>query len=260
LTASLATFAELLTITIYVVRHKELRIYRLFKELRSYHAQMFLDLARVGVPIALAYVFESGLFFMTTLLMGTFATDALAGHNVVMNISSITFMIPYALSQAATVRVGYGIGEGKPGAARRAGTIAMMLAIFWMLATASLMWWAPNFLTGFYLDRDLVENQRAISYAVTMMAVGAVFQIADGIQVTAAGALRGLKDTKIPMLISALGYWAFGLVGAIVLAFPLGMGPIGLWLGLAIGLGVSALLLCWRWLYLSRRIAILALR
>ena len=87
-----------------------------------------------------------------------------------------------------------------------------------------------------------------------MLSVGAVFQIADGLQVTATGALRGLKDTKVPMILSGLGYWAFGLVGAILLAFPGGMGPIGLWLGIAIGLGVSASLLCWRWFYLSRRI------
>jgi MATE family multidrug resistance protein len=254
LTASLATFAQLLTITVYVVRHPELRAYRLFQELRNYHAVMFADLTRVGLPIAFAYIFESGLFFMTTLLMGTFETDALAGHNVVMNISSIIFMIPYALSQAATVRVGICIGEGRPRAARNAGSIAVGLAIMWMLGSASLMWTQPHVLAGLYLDRELAENQSAIAYAVVMMAIAAVFQIADGVQVAASGALRGLKDTKVPMVISALGYWVFGLAGGIILAFPLGFGPIGLWMGLAIGLTVSASLLAWRWFTLSRRI------
>ncbi len=255
LSASLATLAQLLTITFYVVRHRELRVYRLFAELRRYHAEMFSDLSRVGGPIALAYIFESGLFFMTTLLMGRFETEALAAHSVVMSISSVTFMIPYALSQAATVRVGYGIGEGRIEAARRAGDVAVALSAVWMLAMAGLMWVAPQTLTSLYLDPDQPGSEGVFPFAIAMMVIAALYQIADGLQVSAAGALRGLKDTRVPMVISGLGYWGFGLVGALVLAFPVGLGPIGLWLGIAIGLSVSATLLCWRWFFLSRRFA-----
>ncbi len=251
LSATLTSLVQLATISIYLLMHPELRTYRLFKELRHYHAKMFTDILRVGGPIAIAYVFESGLFFLTTLLMGFFTTDALAGHNVVMSITSVSFMIPYALSQAATVRVGFCMGENNPFAARRAGMVAMSLAIGWMLLAASAMRLCPEFLAGFYLDMKSSANAGAISYVFSMMMIGALFQIADGVQVTAAGALRGFKDTKVPMMISALGYWVFGLVGAVLLAFPLGFGPLGLWMGLALGLGVSAILLSWRWFRVS---------
>jgi MATE family multidrug resistance protein len=212
------------------------------------------ELFRVGIPIAMAYLFETGLFFTVTLLMGVLSTEALAAHNVVLNVCAMTFMIPYALSQAATVRVGYAAGAQQPDAARRAGYVAIWLGMGWMLIGATVMLAAPGLLTSIYLDAADPANAGATRLAASLFVIAAVFQIVDGTQVTTQGALRGLKDTTVPMVICGLGYWVFGLGSGVTMGFALGFGAQGLWWGLAIGLAVSASLLFLRWRRLSGRL------
>lgn len=251
---SLVALLHLVIIVVYVECVPAMRRYRIFAHLLHFDGRMMAELFRVGVPIAMAYLFETGLFFTVTVLMGVISTTALAAHNVVLNVCALTFMIPYALSQAATVRVGYAVGAQQPEAARRAGYVAVWLGIAWMALAALTMWSVPGLLTWIYLDISDPVNAEAAELAATLFVIAAIFQIVDGTQVTTQGALRGLKDTTVPMVICGLGYWVFGLGSGVTLGFLLGFGATGLWWGLAIGLAVSATLLFLRWRRLSGRL------
>ncbi len=254
LTGSIIALLHLAMIVVYVEWVPELRRYRIFAQLLHVNGKMLKELFHVGLPIAVTYLFETGLFFTATVLMGLISTEALAAHNVVLSVAAVTFMIPYALSQAATVRVGYAVGAGQPDAARRAGYVGIMLGMSWMAMAAMTMWFAPGFLTWVYLDTADPANAATARLAAALFVIAAVFQVVDGTQVTTQGALRGLKDTKVPMVLCGLGYWVFGLASAVVLAFVFDYGATGLWWGLAIGLAVSATLLFLRWRRLSGRL------
>jgi MATE family multidrug resistance protein len=255
LTGVIVALLHLVMIVAYVQYVPELRRYRIFARLLHFDGKMMVELFRVGIPIGMAYLFETGLFFTVTVLMGVLSTAALTAHNVVLNVCAVTFMIPYALSQAATVRVGYAVGAGQPEAARRAGYVAVWLGIGWMMLAAATMLIAPNLLIWIYMD-DLSDpvNASAAQLAASLFVIAAIFQIVDGTQVTTQGALRGLKDTTVPMVICGLGYWVFGLGSGVTMGFLLGFGAKGLWWGLAVGLGVSATLLFLRWRRLSGRL------
>lgn len=254
LTGVIVALLHLVMIVAYVQYVPELRRYRIFARLLHIDVKMMKELFKVGIPIAMAYLFETGLFFTITVLMGVLSTEALAAHNVVLNVCAVTFMIPYALSQAATVRVGYAVGAGQPEAARRAGYVAVWLGMGWMMIAATTMLIVPNLLTSIYLDLSDPVNASATQLAASLFVIAAIFQIVDGTQVTTQGALRGLKDTTMPMVICGLGYWVFGLGSGVTMGFWMGFGAKGLWWGLAVGLAVSATLLFLRWRRLSGRL------
>ena len=254
LSGSLVAVFHLVLIVAYVEWVPLLRHYRIFADLLRLDRKTMRELFHVGVPIALSYLFESGMFFASTALMGIISTAALAGHNAVINTCAISFMIPYAFSQAATVRVGYAVGAGRLEAARMAGYVAIGLGFAWMMVAALTMWTVPSLLTAIYLDLDDPLNAEAVRTAILFFTIAAIFQVVDGLQVTAQGALRGLKDTKVPMIICGLGYWVFGLGTGIPLAFLFDLGGIGLWWGMAIGLAVSGTLLLLRWRHMSARL------
>lgn len=254
LTGVIVALLHLVMIVAYVQYVPELRRYRIFARLLHIDVKMMKELFKVGIPIAMAYLFETGLFFTITVLMGVLSTEALAAHNVVLNVCAVTFMIPYALSQAATVRVGYAVGAGQPEAARRAGYVAVWLGMGWMMIAATTMLIVPNLLTAIYLDLSDPVNASATQLAASLFVIAAIFQIVDGTQVTTQGALRGLKDTTVPMVICGLGYWVFGLGSGVTMGFWMGFGAMGLWWGLAVGLAVSATLLFLRWRRLSGRL------
>ena len=152
LTGVIVALLHLVMIVAYVQYVPELRRYRIFARLLHFDRKMMVELFRVGIPIGMAYLFETGLFFTITVLMGVLSTEALTAHNAVLNVCAVTFMIPYALSQAATVRVGYAVGAGQPEAARRAGYVAVWLGMGWMMLAAATMLIAPSFLTWIYMD------------------------------------------------------------------------------------------------------------
>ena len=195
---------------------------------------------RLGLPIGALRGLEIGLFVTTGVLMGVLGADALGAHQLVFNVAGVCFMVPLGLGQAATVRVAFQLGTGAPGAARRAGFVALALGASFMAAAAVLLFAAPRTLIGLYLDLGDAANHGLVAIAVQLFAIAALFQVFDGVQVIAVGALRGYRDTAVPMLIAAIGYWAIGFAGGWLLAFPLGCGPIGLWSGLALGLAVVA--------------------
>ncbi len=231
------------------------RAYRVLRGLRKPDPTILRELLRVGWPIGLTLGFEVGLFSIAAILMGLFGEAALAGHQIALQAASITFMVPLGLASATGIRTARAMGANDPEAVRRAGLTGLAVAIAFMLTTAALFRFAPHLIVAAFLDPSDPANAGAVAYAVTFLGFAALFQVVDGMQVTAAGALRGLKDTRGPMVISLLSYWGIGLGTAVVLAFPLGMEGDGLWLGLVAGLAVAAVLLTRRFLVRTRKLA-----
>lgn len=208
----------------------------------------FREVWAVGLPIGLTKLAESGLFAASGFLVGLIGVDALAGHAVAIQYSAIAFMVPFGVAQAATVRVGLAVGRGDPEAARLAGRVAMVVGVLVVVPMALAFVTLGRPLAMLFLDDADAHGVASIGYAASFLAMAGLFQLADGGQAVAAGALRGFKDTRVPMVIALLGYWAFGIGGAAVLAFPLGLGGVGVWAGLALGLAVvwAALVLRFR--------------
>jgi MATE family multidrug resistance protein len=204
------------------------------------------ELLRVGLPVGVTYGVEVTLFLAAGLLAGLISTAALAAHQIALNVASFAFMVPFALAQAANVRVGFWTGARRPAEARRAGFVAIGLGAGFMTITGVTMLAAPRMLVGLYLDMGDPGNAETVHIAVTLLFIAAAFQIVDGVQAVAAGGLRGLRDTRTPMLLAAFGYWGIGFTSGYALAFGFGAGAPGLWWGLAIGLAVVAALLTLR--------------
>jgi MATE family multidrug resistance protein len=253
---SLASWVQLAVMFVYVKRQPLLARYRVLGDLLHADWKVLKDLFHVGWPISLSYAFETALFLASSLMMAWIGGDTLAAHTVVISISSVSYMIPYGLSQAATVRVGFFTGAGDPAGARRAGFVAIALGIVWMLGTGITMNTAPQFLIGLYFDPTAAANRGALAIALTIIPIGALFQVVDGMQCTAIGALRGLKDTRVPMIMCFVGYCVIGAMSALLLGFGLHFGPRGVWFGLFIGLFASAGFLTFRFQNLSRRFVV----
>ncbi|HJU15747.1 MAG TPA: MATE family efflux transporter [Stellaceae bacterium] len=204
------------------------------------------EILRLGLPIGGIRGLEAGVFMTAGVLMGLLGAAALGAHQLVINCASVTFMVPLGLGQAATVRVAHELGAGRAEAARRAGFIALALGIGFMSATAIVLWTFPQAIIAVYVDSADPANRDVVEIARQLLAIAALFQVFDGMQVIAAGALRGYKDTLVPMVLATFGYWGAGFAGGWLLAFPLGYGAAGLWWGLALGLAVVAALLTLR--------------
>jgi MATE family multidrug resistance protein len=204
------------------------------------------SILRLGVPIGGIMGVEVGVFLAAGILMGLLGAAALGAHQLVLNCAGISFMVPLGLGQAATVRVAYELGGGRALAARRAGLVALALGIGFMSATAVVLWTVPQAIIAVYVDIADPANRETVQIARHLIVIAALFQVFDGTQVIAAGALRGYRDTMVPMLLAGFGYWGAGFGGGWLLAFPLGFGPAGLWWGLALGLAVVAILLTLR--------------
>lgn len=206
----------------------------------------FFELFRLGVPIGLTIVAEAGLFSAAALLMGLISTEALAAHAIALQCAAVAFMVPLGIGQAAVVRVGLAAGARDGEGVRRAGWSALVAGLLFMGCSALVFWFAGSFLVGLFLDAADPENAPVIELAVAFLAIAAVFQLVDGGQVIGVHVLRGLKDTTVPMWLAIGGYWAIGIVTSIVLAFPLGLGGRGVWIGLAVGLACVAVAVNWR--------------
>jgi MATE family multidrug resistance protein len=178
-----------------------------------------------------------------------FGAPSVAAHQIALQVAATTFMVPLALGQAATVRVGLAYGRRDADGISRAGWTAFGLGTVFMALMALMMWSFPRDLITLFLD-DTPANATVISLGVSFLLVAALFQIVDGAQVVGAGMLRGLHDARVPMIYALFGYWAIGLGVGVGLAFAMQWRGIGIWAGLASGLGVVAVLMLWRW---SRR-------
>ena len=230
-------------LALYVQFRPGFRRYPIFARIGRPDPQYFRELFRIGWPIGVAYGIEAGFFTMTALLVGLFGTTTLAAHHIAIQCASFTFMVPLGIGVAGSVRVGQAAGRGDADGVQQAGWVAIGLAVTAMLAAATLFWTVPRSVVGLYLDTADPANADVVPLAVMLLGVAAVFQVFDGVQVAAAGALRGLKDTRVPMLIGFFSYWVVGLSAGYVLGFVLGWGATGLWWGLVIGLAMAAVLL-----------------
>lgn len=206
----------------------------------------FRRLLALGLPIGITVLAETAFFSSAAILMGWISVSALAAHTIALQCAAVAFMVPLGVSQATTVRVGLAFGAGDRERIGRSGWTAFILGTAFMSCSALAFWFAGPQLVGLFLDRGMAENAATIALAVAFLRIAAVFQLLDGAQVIGVGALRGLQDTLVPMVIAVLGYWAIGFPVAALLGFPLALGGEGVWWGLASGLAVVAGLLVWR--------------
>jgi MATE family multidrug resistance protein len=226
-------------------RDRRLRRFCLFGRWWRPEWSRLVEIAKLGAPIALGWMAEGGLFGGAALLMGMISVVAIDAHAVALNIAAIAFQIPFGIAQAATVRVGFAYGAADPRWVRRAGTVAIGLGIAVMAATALILWAIPALLVRIYVDP--AAHAEVAVLAAQLLGVAALFQLFDGAQAVAAGVLRGVQDTRVPMMIQIFGYWAIGFATAVALGFGAGMGAMGIWWGLAAGLGAVSAMLLWRW-------------
>jgi MATE family multidrug resistance protein len=235
----------------HVVRVRPYRRYLILVRLWKPDWARFAAIWRLGAPIGVTMAAESGLFAVAAVMMGWLGEAELAAHAVALQFASIAFMTPLGLSHATTVRVGLAHGSGDRSAAARAGWVSIMLSLVFMGAVAALFVAAPRALTTLLLDPADPANARPLMLASQYLMVAALFQLVDGAQVTGVASLRGLGDTRVPMLIALVGYWVVGIPFGWVMAFPLGFEGVGLWLGLAAGLAFAAVFLCARFARLT---------
>jgi multidrug resistance protein, MATE family len=250
--STLTGLFQFLFLAIIAVRHPKFRRYHLFGRWWRSDWPRFATIWKLGLPIGLHMGFEAMVFAAAIFLMGYISIAAAAAHAVAIQIASMTFMVPMGLGQAATVRVGLGYGRRDTEAIRLAGWTAYALGVGFMTLMAILIWVIPGTLAGFFLDPELQGNAEVLRLAISFLIIAAVFQIVDGAQVVGTGMLRGLQDTTWPMLFAAFGYWVVGIGFGCWLAFYRGFDGVGIWIGLALGLGIVAALVLARWLMRAR--------
>lgn len=208
--------------------------------------QILLRVFRLGWPIAITSVSETGLFTASALLMGIIGTVELAAHGIVLNIASLTFVVHVGISQAATVRAGRAHGRGSLSDLRRSGSVALALSLFFVGITVCFFLGVPELLIRAFLTPTEAAFEDVLAMGIFLMAMAALFQLADAAQVVALGLLRGVQDTRVPMYMAAFSYWIVGLPVASGLGIWAGFGAAGVWTGLALGLAVAAILLLFR--------------
>ncbi len=228
-----------------------LRKYRILRRFRRPHWEKLGEVFRLGMPIGLTTIFEAMLFNMATLVMGTFGMATVAAHQISMLIPSFTFMVPLGVAMAATVRVGLAAGAGDGEAVKRAGYSALIVGAGFMVIMALVLLAWPAEIAGLWLA-DSAQKAEVIAIAVVFLHFAAAFQVVDGLQVIGSLSLRGLKDARAPMWLAAASYWLVGAPAALFFAFGLGLKGTGIWMGLSLALFVAAVLMCWRFWYLTR--------
>ncbi|HHB83112.1 MAG TPA: MATE family efflux transporter [Devosia sp.] len=246
ISTSIVHFVMFFTILGFVLLHRRYRRYHVLVRFFKPDWPRFFELLRIGTPISLTILSEVSLFGLASILMGILGTVELAAHAVALQLTSIAFMVPLGLSQATTVRVGLAYGAGDLKAIGRAGWVSMGVGMSFMVVSCAVFLLFPTFLVELYLDKTVAENQAALLLAASFLIVAAAFQLVDGAQVIMLASLRGLSDTRVPMVIAFIGYWGVGMGTAYVAGFVWEWRGIGIWLGLATGLAFAAVMLTLR--------------
>jgi MATE family multidrug resistance protein len=246
-------WAQALVFVLYLWRSKRFAGLRLFARFDPPHWPPIRGLLATGLPIGVTVAMEGSLFIVTALLIGRLGSVPVAAHQIAINVASLCFMIPLGLAEATTVRVGHALGRGNAFDVRRAAFAGYVLALVTQSLSALVLLFGNHLLVALY-----TRDAAVAALAASLLLYAAAFQFPDGIQVLSAGALRGLKDTRMPMFLAAFAYWGIGMPLGAGLGLYLGWGPRGMWIGLIAGLTVAALLLCRRFLHSSRRVAVTA--
>jgi MATE family multidrug resistance protein len=244
---ALVWWAECLGIVVYVGLNRRYRDLELFGRLDRPRWRPIAEILGVGLPIGVSIFVEGSLFAAVALVIGSLGTEVVAGHQVALNFAAITFMVPLGLAMAVTVRVGNAAGRRDPAGVRFAALVGVGMGMLWQVAGAAVMLAFPRQVAAIYTD-----DPRVIAVAVELLFLAAVFQLSDGLQVGSAGALRGIKDTRVPMAITVVAYWLVGLPCGYWLAFGRRMGAAGMWIGLIAGLTLAAVLLVLRFVRVTR--------
>lgn len=227
----------------YAVTHRRYRRFYILVRFWKPDWPRFAEIFRIGTPIGLTLMAEVGMFAVAVILMGWHGTDALAAHAVALQCASFAFMVPLGLAQASTVRVGLAFGAGSDRGIALAGWTSLALGVGFMTVTCILFLTVPQLFTRLFLNPADPGNAAALAMATTFLGIAGLFQIVDGAQVVAVNVLRGLSDTKIPMLIALFGYWGVGMPTAWFLGAEERLAGVGVWTGLAAGLAFCAIAL-----------------
>jgi MATE family multidrug resistance protein len=240
-------------IVLYAALLPELAKYSLFQRFWRPDWPGFRAVFRLGWPMGLTGLAESGLFQASALMMGWIGTTELAAHGIALEITALAFMVHVGLSNAVTVRGGQAYGAADWTSLRQGALTGIALSFGMAMLTVCLFLLAPKALIWPFLNPDDPASATIIVTGTALLACAALFQLADGMQVMALGLLAGVQDTKVPMVLASVSYWLIGIPASYALAFPLGFGPVGLWLGLVVGLAMAAISLMARfWLRLPK--------
>lgn len=233
---------------LYLVRSRRMRHLSLFVAFSGPRLKEIWRILKLGLPIAVSIIMEVGMFSAVAVLMGSLGKVEMAAHQIALNYAAMMFMLPLSISQAITIRVGHAAGAGDLPLAIIRGRLGVVMAGGIMALSATLLLLFPQLIVALYTSDVAVAEM-----AMTLLFAAALFQFSDGLQVSASGALRGLKDTAVPMFITMFAYWVIGFPSAWIIGIEWGVGPQGLWGGLAVGLTTAALLLNLRFYLLGRK-------
>ncbi len=220
--------------------------YKLLQNVWKPDTEILRKVFSLGWPIGLTSLAEGGLFSASAVMMGWIGPLELAAHGIAIQLASLTFMVHIGFSQAATVRAGRALGRGDEPSLRRGATVAITMSAIFAVATMLVFLLIPEPLITVFIDPGEPEKATLLRIGVSLLAMAGLFQVVDAAQVLALGLLRGVQDTTVPMIMATISYWVVGLPISYALAFTFGMGGVGIWLGLVVGLTVAAVLMMWR--------------
>jgi multidrug resistance protein, MATE family len=253
LATTIVNFGTFLAGLWFATYRRPFRKYHVLGHFWRFDTRLMRQLVVIGAPISVAFMLEYGLFSAAALLMGLISTTALAAHQVALQVTAILFMVPLGIGMAATVRVGQAVGRKDAGAVKRAGLVAALLGIV-LVAILTLTVIVSRYAIAELFFGTAESTGAAVELAATLLLIGATFFIADGVQTIAAGSLRGMNDTRMPLLFAVISYWLIGFPAACVLGFQTGLGAVGIWIGLSCGSAVYATLLVLRFGRLASRL------
>ena len=245
--STLTLWGMFFALLIYILKHPQLRSYQILKQVHRLKPRIIWELSKIGFPIGIFIGLEIGLFTVVTFLMGTLGTEVLAAHQIVFQTILIIFMIPLGMSYASTVRVGKWLGQKNLEGIRRAGYLSIGAGAIFAIAITIIMLLFPRAIVSLYIDLNDPDNVEIIRLALPMLTIATVSQILDAVQKITYGALQGLQDTRIPVLLNIPAFWIIGLTSGYLLGFRFNLGGTGLWLGQSIGVAVAAFLFLIRW-------------
>jgi multidrug resistance protein, MATE family len=254
LATTIVNFGTVLASLWFATRRRPFRKYHVLGHIWRIDWRLMRQLVAIGAPISMSFMMEYGLFSAAALLMGLISTTALAAHQVALQVTAILFMVPYGISMAATVRVGHAVGRHDPSAVKRAGLVAILLGIV-LVAGFTLAVIVSRFAIARVFFGVAEDASAAVELTANLLLIGATFFIADGVQTIAAGSLRCMNDTRVPLLFAAISYWLIGFTTACLLGFQTELGAIGVWIGLSVGTAIYATLLILRFRLLASRLA-----
>jgi MATE family multidrug resistance protein len=231
----------------YILRSRRYSVYSLSLKLKKISLPIISRILNIGIPTGFQFIFEVSAFSAAAIMMGWIGVNALAGHQIALNLASISYMMATGLSTAGMIWVSNMVGRGNQKGMREAGMVVFGLVLGFMFLAAMSFVFLRTFLPTLYID-----DPEVIATAASLLIVAALFQLSDGVQVAALGVLRGLEDVRIPTLVTLVAYWVLGLPLGYFFAFQLEMGEVGIWYGLLIGLSITAVLLFYRFHILSK--------